>query len=100
MVPTAFFYQACHCSLNGRRTADEHHVARTRILGEYALKKLTAKNADVIFGNDVSDKTIGFNSDENEITVFTGKGDPVRLPRASKKDLGNAVVSFIADMLQ
>ena len=60
-------------------------AAETGNLEEYALKKLTAKNADVIFGNDVSDKTIGFNSDENEITVFTGKGDPVlRRPRQSE----------------
>ena len=75
-------------------------AAETGNLEEYALKKLTAKNADVIFGNDVSDKTIGFNSDENEITVFTGKEAPVQLPRATKKDLGHAVVSFIANMLQ
>ena len=44
--------------------------------------------------------TLVADSDENEITVFTGKEVPVQLPRATKKDLGNAVVSFIADMLQ
>ena len=75
-------------------------AAETGNLAEHALKKLSAKNADVIFGNDVSDKTIGFNSDQNEITVFTRKGTPVQLPRATKNELGNTIVSFIADMLK
>lgn len=74
-------------------------AAETGNLEVYALKKLTEKNADIIFGNDVSDQSIGFNSDQNEITVFTKNKKAVSLPRSSKKELGVAVLQFIAEML-
>jgi phosphopantothenoylcysteine decarboxylase/phosphopantothenate--cysteine ligase len=34
-------------------------------------KKLNSKNLNMIISNDVSDKTIGFDSDDNEVHVIT-----------------------------
>ena len=44
--------------------------AETDKLKENSLKKLNSKNCDWIVANDVSKKGIGFNSDENEVTIF------------------------------
>ena len=35
------------------------------------MQKLKSKNLDMIISNDVSDKSIGFNVDDNEVTVIT-----------------------------
>ena len=45
-------------------------AAETNNLEENALKKLTEKNCDWIIANNVSDKSIGFDSDFNEVTIF------------------------------
>jgi phosphopantothenoylcysteine decarboxylase/phosphopantothenate--cysteine ligase len=45
-------------------------AAETNNLKENAEKKLMDKNCDWVVANDVSDKSIGFNSDFNEVTVF------------------------------
>ena len=37
---------------------------------EKMLKKLSDKNCDWIIANDVSDKEIGFNSENNEVRIF------------------------------
>ena len=75
-------------------------AAETDKLETYAIKKLKDKNADIIFGNDVSDKTIGFNSDQNEITVFSKDGRIIPLPKSSKKELGFSVLRLIAEALK
>ena len=46
-------------------------AAETDNLIENAEKKLNNKNLDLIVANDVSDKEIGFDSDENEVTLIT-----------------------------
>ena len=47
------------------------------------LKKLVEKNLDLIVANDVSDQSIGFDSDENEVTLITKLEKKVikKLPR-------------------
>ena len=44
--------------------------AETENVLENSLKKLDKKKCDWIIANDVSDKSIGFNSDNNEITII------------------------------
>ncbi len=45
-------------------------AAETNNLKENAERKLMEKNCDWVIANDVSDKSIGFNSDFNEVTIF------------------------------
>ena len=45
-------------------------AAETNNIQENAKKKLIEKNCDWIIANDVSNKSIGFNSDFNEVTIF------------------------------
>ena len=45
-------------------------AAETNDIQENAQKKLIEKNCDWIIANDVSDNSIGFNSDFNEVSIF------------------------------
>jgi phosphopantothenoylcysteine decarboxylase/phosphopantothenate--cysteine ligase len=45
-------------------------AAETNSLEENSKKKLIEKNCDWIIANDVSNKSIGFNSNFNEVTIF------------------------------
>ncbi len=45
-------------------------AAETENLLDYAARKLKDKNLDLIVANDVANPSIGFNSDENAITVM------------------------------
>ena len=45
-------------------------AAETNNIQENAQKKLDEKNCDWIIANDVSNKSIGFNSDFNEVSIF------------------------------
>ena len=48
-------------------------AAETENLVTNAKRKLSDKNLDLIVANDVSDESIGFDSDENEVTLITKK---------------------------
>ena len=47
-------------------------AAETSNVNSNAKKKLDSKNLNMIISNDVSDTSIGFDSDENEVHVITG----------------------------
>ncbi len=55
-------------------------AAETQNHKENAIKKLKEKNLDMIIVNDVSRKDIGFESDENEIIVYSD-GEEYRLEK-------------------
>jgi len=61
----------------------------------YAKDKLQRKNLDMIVANDVSDTSIGFNSDNNIITILTASSE-VALPEASKCQLAQSIIRSIA----
>ena len=71
-------------------------AAETENLVAYARQKLTAKNLDLIVANDVSDKRIGFNSDDNATTLLWADGE-VGLPMMSKSTLSRKIISLIAE---
>ncbi|MCO6553225.1 MAG: bifunctional phosphopantothenoylcysteine decarboxylase/phosphopantothenate--cysteine ligase CoaBC [Gilliamella sp.] len=68
--------------------------AETNDVKAYALKKLTAKNLDLICANDVSDKTIGFNSDQNALTLYWQNGEQT-LPLSSKNQLATQLLQTV-----
>ncbi|QFU77627.1 bifunctional phosphopantothenoylcysteine decarboxylase/phosphopantothenate--cysteine ligase CoaBC [Halioglobus maricola] len=81
--------------------ASEHAVftvgfaAETQQVLEYARGKLERKGLDMIVANDVSSQGIGFNSDENEVTVLWPGGE-VAMPRARKSTVAAGIIAQIA----
>ena len=63
-----------------------------------ADKKLKGKNLDLIVANDVSDKEIGFNSEQNEVTLITLK-EKTLIERQSKKKVSRQIIDFISDQI-
>ena len=70
-------------------------AAETENLLSNAKKKLSQKKLDLIVANDVSNKDIGFDSDENEVTLIT-KREQKKIKKASKKIVSKKIVEFIA----
>ncbi|MGO2356066.1 MAG: bifunctional phosphopantothenoylcysteine decarboxylase/phosphopantothenate--cysteine ligase CoaBC [Marinomonas foliarum] len=69
-------------------------AAETQNVIEYAKSKLERKGLDIIIANDVSRADIGFNQDENQVTVIT-KDKTWSPDKAAKSDLANQLVEFI-----
>ncbi|MCB1691302.1 MAG: bifunctional phosphopantothenoylcysteine decarboxylase/phosphopantothenate--cysteine ligase CoaBC [Pseudomonadales bacterium] len=74
-------------------------AAETQNVVEYARKKLTKKNLDMVVANDVSDTSIGFNSDDNRITVLWADRE-VELPKLSKRNVATRIIELIAQGLR
>ncbi len=70
-------------------------AAETRDLLAYARGKLERKGLDLVVANDVSAEGIGFNSDDNAVTLLWAGGEAA-LPRAGKGSLARAIVEHIA----
>ncbi len=70
-------------------------AAETSNVLEYARDKLSRKNLDLIIANDVSQAGIGFNSDENAVTVID-KEQSLALSQQSKTQLARALIAHIA----
>jgi phosphopantothenoylcysteine decarboxylase/phosphopantothenate--cysteine ligase len=59
-----------------------------------AREKLTRKGADLIVLNDVSDPEIGFESEQNAVTLIT-PSDETPLPRASKDEIAEQILDRV-----
>ncbi len=70
-------------------------AAETDGLIKNAEKKLKNKGLDLIVANDVSNKEIGFDSDENEVTLIT-KTEQQLIPKQNKKKISKKIVEFIS----
>ena len=73
-------------------------AAETQNIIENAKRKLNEKNLDLIIANDVSDPSIGFDSDENEVYLITDEIEK-KIDRVSKKKLSRSIIEFIANYL-
>ena len=73
-------------------------AAETQNIIENAKRKLNEKNLDLIIANDVSDPSIGFDSDENEVYLITDEIEK-KIERVSKKKLSRSIIEFIANYL-
>jgi len=71
-------------------------AAETRDVEHYAEDKLKRKNLDMIVANDVSDASIGFNSEHNAVTVlWPGGRHP--MARTDKLTLARALLAVMLD---
>jgi len=73
-------------------------AAETHDVQDYARKKLASKSLDFIFANDVSDHSIGFNSDHNS-GVLIGRGSDIVLPMSSKRVLAESIIGELSKVL-
>jgi len=74
-------------------------AAETRDVIHYARDKLTRKNLDLVIANDVSVPGIGFNSNENQVTLVTAD-KATTLPQTSKRLLAKQLIDQIAQQLK
>ena len=70
-------------------------AAETERLEEYAMGKLAAKNLDFIAANDVSDASIGFESENNALTVFARDGSRHGIDQGSKQQVAADLLALI-----
>ncbi|MDM8328235.1 bifunctional phosphopantothenoylcysteine decarboxylase/phosphopantothenate--cysteine ligase CoaBC [Staphylococcus felis] len=70
-------------------------AAETQNVETYAREKLSRKNADVIIANNVGDTTIGFQSDENEVSLYFKDGSTISIDKTSKKQLAYEILSAL-----
>jgi len=70
-------------------------AAETTDVLTYASDKLTRKRCDFIVANDVSQPGIGFDSNDNAVTVL-GKDGPQWSASGSKRDLATRIIATVA----
>lgn len=70
-------------------------AAETQNLEAFARKKLLAKKLDLVVANDVSSQAIGFNSDDNQVTLVTAENSEV-IPQMSKTLLARKLIEYIS----
>ncbi len=73
-------------------------AAETNDVIAYASEKLKRKNADLFVANDVSRADIGFSADENEIHLLYADGRAVKVDKAPKKRIANAILDAVKDL--
>ena len=66
---------------------------------EYALDKLSSKNADMIVLNSLKDEGAGFGHDTNKITIFEKGGKEIAYDRKPKQQVAKDIVDRIVNML-
>lgn len=74
-------------------------AAETTNLIEYAKAKIQSKDLDLIIANDVSNSEIGFNSDQNKVTLIYKDLHEEELPLMSKLDLAEALINKITNQI-
>ena len=73
-------------------------AAETENVLANAQTKLTSKKVGMIVANNVSDRDIGFNSDQNQVMIVT-KNNAIELPKASKNTIARQLVERVAQLI-
>ena len=73
-------------------------AAETNDLIKNAKTKFKNKGLDLIVANDVSDKSIGFDSDDNAVTLIT-KSRNLAIEKESKRKIAKRIIKLIAEEL-
>ena len=74
-------------------------AAETNDISKNSKKKLFEKNCDWIIANDVSDTSIGFNSDFNEVSIFYKNMKNEKIPKMKKSLLAEEIVKRVISQL-
>jgi phosphopantothenoylcysteine decarboxylase / phosphopantothenate---cysteine ligase len=73
-------------------------AAETDEVRARAAVKLSAKGVDLLVVNDVSQRGIGFESDENEVILLDRWGGAAELPRMSKLRVADAILDRVLEL--
>lgn len=73
-------------------------AAETNDLLENAQKKLIRKNCDLIVANDILAEGAGFEVDTNIVTLLDRDGTCEQLPRSSKRDVADAILTKVVSL--
>lgn len=74
-------------------------AAETRDIVDYAQDKLSRKRLNLIIANDVSRSDIGFNSDDNAVTLISA-GHVTELPLMRKRQLATSLIDHISQLFK
>ena len=74
-------------------------AAETNNLIENSKKKLSQKNCDWIIANDVSNTSIGFGSDFNEVTIFYKNNKHEKISKMKKSFLAEKIVQRVISQI-
>ncbi|GAK00255.1 bifunctional phosphopantothenoylcysteine decarboxylase/phosphopantothenate--cysteine ligase CoaBC [Geomicrobium sp. JCM 19055] len=106
--------QAGNLTIEMERTKDilrtlgenKHHqvlvgfAAETQDVETYAKEKLERKRLDLIVANDVSDRSIGFESDENRVLLIDREGGVKRVDQQKKETLAYTILENASKLLR
>ena len=70
-------------------------AAETHDVRANAAAKLQAKGVDLLVANDVSVKGIGFDAEDNQVTLLDRWGGVSDLPRMSKLEVADAILDRV-----
>lgn len=73
-------------------------AAESENLLEYARAKLVRKNLDLVIANNISDRNIGFNSDDNAVTLVE-ETRAIEISQRSKHQLARELIALLAKQL-
>lgn len=73
-------------------------AAESENLLEYARAKLVRKNLDLVVANNISDSEIGFNSDDNAVTLVD-KNSTIEISQRSKHQLARELIARFAQTI-
>ena len=92
-------YVAKHNSLRPKLVIG--FAAETNDIKNNAKKKLMEKNCDWIIANDVSNKSIGFDSDFNEVTIFykNKENTDEKLSIKRKSEISDEIIDRVISQL-
>ncbi len=74
-------------------------AAETESVEDNARDKLREKDADLIVANDVSDASIGFDADQNEVVIIARDGSTTHLEKAPKVAIANRILDVVVQQL-
>jgi len=73
--------------------------AETENLVKNSINKMKKKHCDMIFANNVSQKDIGFNSDNNKVSVIDRTGNIRIIPKSKKSFIANKIAEILLNKL-
>jgi len=73
-------------------------AAETNDVRANAAAKLQAKGVDLLVANDVSVKGIGFDAEDNQVTLLDRWGGVADLPRMSKLEVADAILDRVVGL--
>lgn len=73
-------------------------AAETEELEKSAMDKLVRKNIDLVVANDVSNQSIGFSSENNQVTIFDKTGICFKSELLPKVEIAKIILNKIAQL--